>query len=342
MNEIDEFTEELKEEAAFAPPVPITKQRDNDNISRTTKSHKKENAENIFQKRQVPVHIDSATIKKTPETCHIRDISNFTVSKVGDLADKLERHLADANCLFFNCSKDNSVEQCDNTLPTNYDSSSPPCCVHILRDISRIFEEEMCNLGLDYTAAFGTLLGLWRSDRHIPWTIDNDYIIPSKTVANAMVSLWNTTRTGLTHLHQGINRMCINPDFAGGKLQKWAIPTASHDTLWKGGFPYVDFYVGRNMTAGFHRIPRSVEDHPRLSRIRAREPTMYGEFEKCRHYYHDMFPTRREFFYNGTLVQRIPANPDQILRTYYGRDWRKPKADKNPHGTIACPFGPDH
>lgn len=57
-----------------------------------------------------------------------------------------------------------------------------------------------------------------------PQTADNVYIIPSEEVANAMVPLWNTTKKGLAHIWQNINRMCIPADFANGKLQKWNIP----------------------------------------------------------------------------------------------------------------------
>jgi hypothetical protein len=35
----------------------------------------------------------------------------------------------------------------------------------------------MCYLGLEYLPAFGMLLGLARSDRLIPWTSDNDYMV---------------------------------------------------------------------------------------------------------------------------------------------------------------------
>ena len=42
------------------------------------------------------------------------------------------------------------------------------CFVDGIRDMNRIFDDEMCSLGLDYFAAFGSLLGLRRADRFIP------------------------------------------------------------------------------------------------------------------------------------------------------------------------------
>ena len=262
--------------------------------------------------------------RKDPQKCHLRDVSTYAVRAVGDMhRTLLKTHLKDANCLFFTCSKDDT--HCDNILPTNYDGPEPPCCVHILRDMARIFDDAMCSLGLDYSSAFGTLLGLRRADRLIPWTIDNDYIIPSKDVANAMVSLWDTETTGLAHIHQDINRICITDSFAGGKLQrKWSIPppvpgTYQSDTLYARGFPYIDLYVGRNTSQD-----------------------MFGEIEGCRHLYRNIFPTKRMLVYNGTFAQNIPANPEQLLRTYYGKSWSIPRSDKNPHGASPCPYSPTH
>eukprot|EP00978_Attheya_sp_CCMP212_P000252 scaffold481_cov63-Attheya_sp.AAC.13 len=184
--------------------------------------------------------------------------------------------------------------------------------------MSRIFDEMMCHLGLDYSVAFGTLLGLRRSDRLIPWTIDNDYIIPSKDVVNAMVSLWDTKKTGMAHIFQAINRMCITPDFAGGALQrKWERPALgpdkpNWDSLDLIGLPYIDMYVGRMEPAGG-----------------------FATIHHCRHMYKDIFPTKRELVYNNTFTQNFPANSDQLLRTFYGRDWRTPRTDKNPHGVTS-------
>ena len=268
-----------------------------------------------------------ARIAEPPKNCYLRDLSMYAVTKVGDRhKTSINTNMKDANCLHFKCSKD--IDQCDNILPTNYDGPELPCCVHILRDMSRVFDEAMCSLGLDYSVAFGTLLGLIRADQIIPWTIDNDYIIPSQDVANAMVALWDTKATGLAHMFQSINRMCVTPDFAGGKLQeKWSIPppapgTSGGGTLHARGFPYIDFYVG-------HRSSYSSQD-------------MFQEINGCSHLYRDVFPTKRVLVYNHTFAQNLPANPEQLLRTYYGKAWSTPRADRNPHGGTACPYSPTY
>ena len=233
---------------------------------------------------------------------------------------------------FFICSKDETL--CDNVLPTTYDGHNPPCCTHILRDMAHIFDKAMDELGLDYVTGFGTLLGLVRGDRFIPWTGDNDFILPSAAVANAMVDLWDVKATGMAHVHQGMNRMCITSDFVEGQLARsyWSNKTLfgtmiiqtkqSYGRLWDRGHPYIDFYVGSNVSE-----------------------SMFQEIKPCQHVHSDVFPTKKMLVYNGTLRINFPANPHQLLRTYYGKDWLIPYANKNPHGFNEplgiCPFGPN-
>lgn len=85
--------------------------------------------------------------------------------------------------------------------------------------MTRIFDEEMCSLGLDYFAAFGSLLGLRRSDKFMPWSAGGDLIIHSAEAMNALVMLWDSPKTGMSHHYSsGMNRMCVTPDFGGGRL----------------------------------------------------------------------------------------------------------------------------
>jgi hypothetical protein len=221
----------------------------------------------------------------------------------------LARNMKDVNCFHYYCSANET--RCDNTLPTNYDGPEPPCCVHILRDVARVFDETMANLGLDYAAAYGTLLGLRRSDRLIPWTIDNDFIIPSQEVANAMVALWDPDTTGLAHVVQlDMNRMCITPDFANGKLKRWTNSSTQETQVWRSKIPYIDLYVV-GKTDGETILPQG---------------------GPCRYFHRDVFPTKRVWVYNKSFAQNFPARPEEILRTSYGEDWMIPRSDKSPHG----------
>ena len=262
------------------------------------------------------------TTNQMPKECIRRDLSDFATSKIGNVhnSSSVPRTLRGSNCLFYRCNT--NITDCDNTLPTNYDGPKPPCCSHILRDMARIFDEEMCALGLDYVTAFGTLLGFRREGRIIPWTIDNDYIIPSTDVANAMVLLWNASRTGMAHHFQGINRMCATPDFAGGELQKKWPRKVGRKLLYKSGLPYIDFYLGRKVNS-----------------------TIFGQFDKCIHLQSDVFPTKRRLVYDGEFAQNFPANTDQLLRTFYGKNWMIPPDVKSSHGvapSLVCPYGPSY
>ncbi len=280
-----------------------------------------------------------AVLGNSSQEFAFRDLSEFSVRKIGPIyKTSLNKRLEEANCLDFACSKNETL--CENTanVTTNYDGPEPPCCIHILRDMARIFDETMFNLRLDYSAGFGSLLGIIRENRFIPWTIDNDYIIPSTDVMNALVSLWDAQKTGMTHIFQGINRICITPGYADGKLSKWKVPppdpltTPNHAELWARGYPYIDFYVGKKVSSspGY----RSSNIPPYES-----SKTMFQEISPCRHLLSDTFPTKRVKVYGGEFSQRIPANPEQFLRTYYGRSWKIPVADKNPHGKPnICPY----
>ena len=247
------------------------------------------------------------------------DASTSNSSKYVAVKKILPTNLNDANCFSFNCTT--NITKCDNFLPTDYNGTEPPCCVHVLRDMSRVFDESMEKLGLDYLAQFGTLLGLKRSDKLIAWTADNDYIIPSKDVMTTMFEQWDTKMTGLAHIFQGINRICVTPDFAQGKLQQWTLPPLlpskqNSAQLWEQGYPYIDLYVGHNISQ-----------------------TMYSEFPGCSHFYSDIFPTKRVLVYNNTFAQNFPANSEQLLRTSYGNDWRQPDPKHALHGSGICPHG---
>jgi hypothetical protein len=151
---------------------------------------------------------------------------------------------------------------------------------------------------------------------------------------NALVMLWDSKKTGMSHHYHMINRMCITPDFAGGALMKWARPKCEEkgqypynggcfewDLKWDAGFPYMDFYLGE---------PK--DDYNIFS-------VHHG---KCKHLYADVFPTRRQQVYSGQFTMNFPQNPDQLLRTYYGRRWMFPPSDKDKaeHGGRMCPYGP--
>jgi len=271
----------------------------------------------------------------------LRDVSNYSMSMSSMVRSANYGSLA--SCLIYECTS-NSTE-CDTLEPTNYnhkgnttdndnDKQKPPCCIHILRDMAKVFDEEMSRLGLDYTAGFGTLLGLRRSDRLIPWTVDNDYIVESYQVGNAMVDLWNATKTGLAVLFQGIPRMCATKDFANGQLVHWEVASATNykretnlkDELWNQGYPYMDFYVGNGRQSKPHDHGGGTPDDGESSNV------YFSEIRECLHLYDDVFPTKRVQVYGKSFGQNVPAHTDQVLADKYGEYWPIPNPRKSPHG----------
>jgi hypothetical protein len=248
-----------------------------------------------------------------PQECKLRDISNFTRTMSLEPL-RVNSRKKWPHCLRFQCMRDAS--KCDNTLATNFDGPDPPCCVHVLRDMARQFDRVMCYLGLEYVPAVGTLLGLTRSDRLIPWTADNDYIVSTATMI-AMMSLWHTSshlEHGMQLVFSGIDRMCISPSFANGKLLRWKVNGTSKLPFIDTNI-YTDFYLG---------------DYHGNNQVHI--PVALG----CIHNASDLRPYVRRSFYNGTLQQYFPNKPENIVRQIYGPDWRVPDPKKSEHGALVC------
>lgn len=246
-----------------------------------------------------------------------------------------ERYSDISSCLDYKCTTNAAL--CDNALQTNYNDSladgTPPCCTHILRDMLHEFDDSMRRMGLDYFVGFGTLLGLVRSGRVIPWTIDNDMVLESQQDLRVLATLWDVEATGLKVIYpttsinrpqgpRGFPRMCVTKDFAGGQLKKWEIPTPSdkrtklpklfHDR----GYPYIDFYFGTKF----------------------KHDTWGDEYMRCRHFVSDVFPTKRYAVYDGQFALNFPRDPVAVLKRYYGLNWMVPKRDKSQHGdpSVLC------
>jgi phosphorylcholine metabolism protein LicD len=88
--------------------------------------------------------------------------------------------------------------------------------------MTKAFDDLMCKLGLEYFVTYGTLLGLHRSDRLIPWTIDNDFIATTSTLQYLIDAKVRTKEVfekhGLCLLMDNFICICPTPAFVGGKL----------------------------------------------------------------------------------------------------------------------------
>jgi hypothetical protein len=217
-----------------------------------------------------------------------------------------------AGCLQFTCQKEN----CDNGEPTNFDGPKPPCCVHILRDMSREFDRIMLHLGLEYVPAYGMLLGLTRADQLIPWTSDNDVLVESRAFTT-MAELWKSTQHldhGLGFLFEIIPRVCVKPNFAGGSLQKWRL---NQTVPYSVNMPFMDVY-----------------------KFTYDEKQEHVQDKYCGCYYNvsDVFPLHRKPIYNGAFDVYFPNNADAMLSYAYGSTWRVPDPRKGAIGGTSCVY----
>ena len=299
------------------------------------------------------ISLTTQTMEVPGNTCKSLNLANYTQYKAPIVHNWIAKQKREAKCFEFKCNT--NITTCDNVKPTNYTGPDPPCCTHILRDMARIFDKEMCRIGLDYLAGFGTLLGFVRSGRVIPWTADLDFILPSEEVANAMVSHWDTKRTGMAHLFQGINRICITEDFGGGGLTKWKKKPAMvrdkktgkmvfNTQLWSSGVPYIDFYIAK-MVNNFSS--KAAKQRPDLIKERWKDGGIVEILAPgCQNFYRDLFPSKRVLVYedsNGKngFSQNLPANTTQLLRSWYGADWNIPSSKRSPHGEVEpCSYSP--
>mmetsp|Transcript_19392 Transcript_19392/g.33280 ORF Transcript_19392/g.33280 Transcript_19392/m.33280 type:complete len:197 (-) Transcript_19392:672-1262(-) len=79
----------------------------------------------------------------------LRDLSNISTASVQNPNPTSQpEHFWD-HCLKFQCEWKNYT-RCDTMSHTIYnDTTSMPCCVHILRDMANQFDQVMCKLGLE-------------------------------------------------------------------------------------------------------------------------------------------------------------------------------------------------
>jgi len=220
-----------------------------------------------------------------------------------------------AQCIQYECEWKNHT-LCDTVAPTNYNGPEPPCCVHTLRDMAKSFDDAMCELGFEYFASYGMLLGLVRSDRLIPWTSDNDYIVTKQTIS-AIMSLAPEEKAvfdkhGISLFYDGLYyRVCITPTFMEGKLAtSWR--KKSHKWHPMVPYPYADVFIA-------HQEGGSMVDE-------------LG----CAHPMEHFRPALHMGVYNHSFSVSVPRDQEAVLSSLYGNEWRTPDAKKSPHGDTKC------
>ena len=89
--------------------------------------------------------------------------------------------------------------------------------------------------------------------------------------------------------------------------------------LYSCGVPYIDFYVGKNISDDQYG------------------PEMYQEIGNCKHYYKDVFPSQRRAVYNGTFSVKLRTSMERLSIPPEKKD-----AHRLGWKIGECPFGPSH
>jgi len=258
----------------------------------------------------------------TPNNCEVRDLSNYTMTRqIAEEKWSLKKSNGICNIteinnerLWFTC--DHNQTRCNTHEETNYDGSLPPCCTHLMRDMIREFDRVMCYLKLEYFVSYGSLLGLERADRMLPWTEDVDFVVPTNSMA-ALLDLWEEA----SHLKHGfrkpffsaIFRLNVNEEFAGGKLAKWKKTINNCNLIGpKALQPYADLFLGwpdEKNGKYFENVCVQPIEH--------------------------VLPLQRKAYYKKSFKVSVPYKPSKLLATYYGPAWKEPpsKQHKKGHST---------
>ena len=154
------------------------------------------------------------------------------------------------------------------------------------------------------------------------WTHDVDMLLHEITI-NALIRDWNTTRSGVSLVHNNMYRMCAIEHFLDGKLRRWEFKDESRKeklqqtAIYARGYPCIDLYVGAkqyetnniNLGTAYFAWP----------------PGFCVPYEY-------IWPSNRAEVGNHTM--NFPAQPLQILDDLYGSDRRVPDPKSKAHSPL--------
>lgn len=220
-------------------------------------------------------------------------------------------------CVQFNCYRDiqGRPQRCKPDDPTNFSGKSPPCCVHLLRDMLVDVKEWLSELDYEYWVHYGTLLGAIRDKAIIPWTADVDITMSPKDFfhllnnKNIKRKMWEK---GYNYFFEGsreerMGRLCFGSNFRDGILSKWPKPLRKGKKYYNF-YPYMDIYLIRD-----HEHKISTPKGP------------------CMFLKEWIYPLGSVKF--AGIEMPAPKSPESLLRHLYG-DWRQPL--KGSHGEHHC------
>ena len=263
--------------------------------------------------------------KRPTNGCEVKTFDPPTEVRFPPISSKRRIDRYDG-CLRYECSRHNTSTCTDETLfaDTNYDDpEQPPCYTHILRDMIQVVDTIMCDLELEYFAAYGTLLGMIRNNHVIPWTADNDVVVSFRVAEELYKNrVYIEEKYGLRVFNDFYLRGCLTDKFKNGKLSKWnttkydeSIKKSGNKGDWVAHFPYVDFFYA--------------EINP--------ETGKFTDERACEYNQDEYFPPKRIPVYNHSFYINVPQEPVTVLESVFGRSWKIPDSSGNTaHGLSNC------
>lgn len=226
-------------------------------------------------------------------------------------------------CMRYECAKGGEAHcqggEDHHQAETDYDHpTNPPCCTHILRDMIRLIDEAFVSLDVKYFAAYGTLLGLVRNDSVIPWTADNDFVMPFASYEEVIRNRDRIREQYGLHLTKDMYlRACTAENFMGGALARWKTTKLDGSIARKGNYgnflPYADLFIGDvDPSSG-----------------------MFIDERACGFESTAIHPAKRIPVYNGTFHVNVPNDYVAVLEGIFGPEWRTPSGG-TPHGNTRC------
>lgn len=221
-------------------------------------------------------------------------------------------------CLKMSCSRD--VEKCD---VKNRGWEKEECCSHFLHRLLLAFDKMFKDLGLEYYASFGTLLGAVRDQGHIPWTADVDVVPTLSSLMKFLLTKGGANEVakkyGLHIFHWDIPRACL----LGPNAEK----QKSEDGLKVSA--YVDIYP----------LEMKIETKENLSRLgkhvitnASNDTPFMGTFSLSRSVFFQALPIQKDALTIHGSKFPAPQHIERYLTGFYGNDYMTPDKHRKSHG----------
>jgi len=225
----------------------------------------------------------------------------------------------EAGCIPFHC--DATSEKCSQPHSLDHASDILPCCADLLREMLIDLVNFFTLNEFGYYATMGTLLGIVRNDYVIPWTADQDLVVDRPDLARFRFDDCRALlqqETGLVHLFEGVDRVCVGPSWRNGFLKRWEDKNVSVINIYREIYHYIDLYA-QTISSGRKGTVYRIVNFP------------------CEFSPQIMVPYEIRLVYNKTLAIALPRDANAYLDHVYGNSWKTPDTthDRNGHNHCA-------